>query len=131
MMLQGVGMGKPIVYIASPYTRGDVAINTHFQCEVFDRLMSDGKVWPVAPLWSHFQHTVFPRPYQEWIDYDQALLHLYDACLRLAAEIPHLNYKQWESNGADNEVKTFQRLSKPVFHSVADLYAWVDQRGKG
>lgn len=34
---------KPIVYIASPYTGGDVAINTHFQCRVFDQLLEDGK----------------------------------------------------------------------------------------
>ena len=40
----GASMPKPVVYIASPYTKGDVAMNTHFQCKVFDRLLSDGKV---------------------------------------------------------------------------------------
>ena len=62
-------------------------MNTHFQCKVFDLLLSEGKVWPIAPLWSHFQHTIFPRPYEDWIAYDQSLLHLYDACLRLTAEL--------------------------------------------
>lgn len=81
---------KPTVYIASPYTGGDVAINTHYQCRIFDKLLDDGKVLPVAPLWSHFQHTAFPRKYQDWIDYDQAMLPLYDACLRLNAELQGL-----------------------------------------
>ncbi len=124
-------MPKPIVYIASPYTKGDVAMNTHYQCKVFDQLLSDGKVWPIAPLWSHFQHTVFPRPYQDWIDYDQALLHLYDACLRLTAELPGVNYRQHESSGAEKEVKTFQLMGKPVFHNIEELYQWVDARAKG
>jgi hypothetical protein len=124
-------MPKPIVYIASPYTKGDVAMNTHFQCKVFDRLLSDGKVWPIAPLWSHFQHTVFPRPYADWIAYDQALLHLYDACLRLTAELPTVDYSQHESTGAENEVKSFQSMGKPVFFSIENLYEWVDAQTQG
>jgi hypothetical protein len=117
---------KPIVYIASPYTKGDVAINTHFQCRIFDKLLSDGKVLPVAPLWSHFQHILFPRPYEDWIQYDQEMLTLYDCCLRLAAKAPERNYEQAESTGADAEVASFRNMEKPVFYSVDDLYAWVD-----
>lgn len=120
------GSPRPVVYIASPYTNGDVAMNTHFQCWVFDRLLNDGKVWPVAPLWSHFQHTVFPRPYQDWIEYDQALLRLYDACLRLSAELSSVGYSQGDSHGADAEVKTFENHGKPVFYSIDSLYEWVD-----
>jgi hypothetical protein len=45
-------------------------MNANFQCNVFNRLLSDARVLPVAPLWTHFQHLVFPRPYQDWIDYD-------------------------------------------------------------
>ena len=117
---------RPVVYIASPYSKGDPAINTHFQCSVFDRLMNDGRVLPIAPLWSHFQHTLFPRPYKDWVSYDLALLERYDACLRLAAEIPGLGYAESESSGADGEVRTFQELGKPVFRSIEDLYKWVD-----
>jgi hypothetical protein len=117
---------KPIVYIASPYTGGDVAMNTHFQCKVFDTLLGDGKVTPIAPLWSHFQHTLFPRPYGDWIAYDQALLHLYDACLRLNAAIPMLGYQQSDSKGADAEVATFEKLGRPIFFAIADLYRWAE-----
>jgi len=119
-------MRKQIVYIASPYTKGEVSINTHFQCMIFDQLLTDGKVWPVAPLWSHFQHTVFPRPYKDWIAYDQALLPLYDACLRLTARLERLGYEQHDSAGADGEVEIFKQLGKPVFTNIRDLYVWVD-----
>lgn len=116
---------KPTVFIASPYTKGDVAMNTHFQCKIFDQLLTDGKVLPIAPLWSHFQHILFPRPYADWIQYDQDMLRLYDCCLRLSV---HLNdYKQDESTGADGEVASFLKLRKPVFYSIEDLYAWVDR----
>lgn len=116
---------RPWVYIASPYTKGDVAINTRFQCEVFDRLMNEGRVWPFAPLLSHFQHTVFPRHYQDWVNYDLAILPRMDALLRLNAELPALSYFQSESSGADGEVARFQELGKPVFYSIEELYAWL------
>lgn len=120
------GDSRPVVYIASPYSKGDPAINTHFQCSVFDRLMNDGRVLPVAPLWSHFQHTLFPRRYEDWVSYDLALLERYDACLRLAAEVPALGYAVSESSGADGEVQKFEEMGKPVFRSVEELYSWVD-----
>lgn len=119
-------MKKPIIYIASPYTNGDPAINVRFQCRIFDQLLSDGRVWPIAPLWTHFQHTLFPRPYEDWLEYDKALLHLYDGCLRLNAEESALNYKEEDSSGADCEVEAFQLMGKPVFYSIESLYEWVE-----
>lgn len=118
---------KPTVFIASPYTRGDPAINTHFQCQMFDRLLTEGKVLPVVPLWTHFQHLLFPRPYADWLAYDQAMLRLYDCCLRLDATHEASGYCESKSSGADAEVETFRRLGKPVFFSVDSLYAWVEQ----
>lgn len=119
-------MKKLIVYIASPYSKGDAAINTHFQCRVFDRLMNDGRVWPVAPLWTHFQHTLFPRRYEDWIAYDRALLELYDACLRLNAEFAETGYSEARSSGADGEVEYFKSVGKPVFYSIESLYQALD-----
>ena len=118
-------MTKPIVYIASPYTKGDPAINTHFQCSIFNELMDDGLVWPVAPLWSHFQHTIMPRPYKDWVGYDLAMITRYDACLRLDASIQSLNYNIHESSGADGEVAAFLAMDKPVFYDKISLYEWV------
>lgn len=117
---------KPTVYIASPYTKGDPAINTHFQCEVFDRLLQDGRVYPIAPLWTHFQHTLFPLLYDKWREYDNGLIPLYDACLRLSSESSRCDYGESRSTGADEEVELFRRLGKPVFFSLERLFEWVD-----
>jgi hypothetical protein len=119
---------KPLVYIASPYTKGDPAINTHFQAKVFDELMNDGVVIPFVPLVSHFLHLISPRPYQDWIEYDLALIPRCDACLRLDAVHVPLGYKETRSSGADGEVAECQRLGKPVFYNKQDLYAWVMQQ---
>jgi len=116
---------KPIVYIASPYSGGDPCINTYCQCKLFDELLTEGIVLPVAPLWSHFQHNMFPRPYEDWIVYDRAMLRLYDACLRVDAELSRINYLQKDSKGADEEVEYFKSLNKPVFYSKEDLYLWA------
>jgi hypothetical protein len=116
---------RPVVYIASPYSKGDPAINARFQCRIFDELMSAGLVWPVAPLWSHFQHTVYPRCYEDWIAYDLALIPRYDACIRLDAEDGRVGYAESRSTGADNEAAEFLRLGKPVFHSIDALHAWA------
>lgn len=116
---------RPFVYVASPYTRGDQAINTHFQCRIFDILMTQGIVWPYVPLWSHFQHSVLPRKYTDWTDYDNAIIPRMDACVRLDAHEPSLGYLQHESSGADAEVELFKSLGKPVFYSLADLTAWA------
>lgn len=118
---------KPLVYIASAYTKGDPAINTHFQCMIFDHLMTDGIVLPYPPLWSHFQHTLFPRPYKDWVEYDLALITKMDACLRLTAEYysRHIKYSQQESSGADNEVEAFLQAGKPVFYDIESLHDWA------
>lgn len=115
----------PVVYIASPYSQGDRHLNTHFQCDVFDRFLMGGVVTPIAPLWSHFQHCIHPRPYADWLAYDLKILERCDALIRLNAHLPHLGYKQAESNGADNEVIEAKRLGKPVFYDVISLYSWA------
>lgn len=119
-------MKKPFVYIASPYTKGDPAINTGFQCRIFEDLMNTGLVYPYAPLWSHFQHTYYPRPYQDWINYDLAIIERMDACLRLNATGPN-GYRQCESSGADGEVQLFEEQGKPVFYTVNNLISWARQ----
>ena len=123
---------KPLIYLASPYTRGDPALNTHFQCLVFDRLLTDGIITPFMPLWSHFQHMIKPRPYQDWIDYDLEVLHHCDGLIRLEARVTQLSrgvfYRQYESPGADGEVDFMKQLGKPVFTSVEDCYEYFQRK---
>lgn len=120
---------KPFVYIASPYTKGDPCINARFQCETFDQLLGDRIVTPYVPLISHFQHTMFPRPYQDWIQYDLDIIPRFDACLRLNAKFEPLGYVKSRSSGADGEIALFMKLEKPVFYSISALYSWVQSKG--
>ena len=114
-------MNKPLVYIASPYTQGQVDLNVHFQLKTFNRLMRDDLCIPVAPLWAHFQHLAFPLRYERWIEYSLAIAERCDICLRLAAEVGD-SYYQYESAGADKEVQLFLTQKKPVYFSVRDLH---------
>ena len=122
-------MSKLWVYIASPYTKGDTAINVRAQMEAFDKLLTMGVV-PIAPLYSHFQHMFIPRPYQDWIDLDLEIVKRCDACLRLTASHDYADgttYRQSESSGADGEVAEFRRQGKSVFHSIAEVADWLER----
>jgi hypothetical protein len=69
---------KKKVYIASPYTKGDIAVNVKRQIDVADELMTLGYA-PFVPLYSHFQHMVHPRPYTDWVEIDLEWVPVCDA----------------------------------------------------
>jgi hypothetical protein len=98
------------VYIASPYTIGDVAKNVATQIEVADRLMDLGYV-PFVPLLAHFQHMHCHRPYQDWIDLDLAWLPCCNVLLRLPGK----------SLGADMEVEYARKLDIAVVYGIQEL----------
>ena len=123
---------KKWIYIASPYTKGDVAINVRTQMTAFDKLLSMGVI-PIAPLYSHFQHLFIPRPYQDWINLDLEIIQRCDACLRLYSayefrredDDDHSSYYQSESSGADGEVAEFLKLGRPVFKTFNEIENWI------
>jgi Domain of unknown function (DUF4406) len=98
------------VYIASPYTVGDVAVNVKRQLDCADELMNLGFI-PFVPLYSHFQHLIHPRPYDDWLKLDFEWLPTCDCILRLSGE----------SKGADKEVQYATELNKPIFYSINEL----------
>jgi hypothetical protein len=98
------------VYIASPYTLGDVAVNVKRQIDAVDELMNCGFA-PFAPLYSHFQHMAHPRPYEDWVNIDLEWVKVCDCVLRLDGE----------SKGADGEVIFARRMGKPIFGSIGDI----------
>ena len=99
------------VYIASPYTKGDVAVNVHKQMECADSLIALGFA-PFVPLYSHFQHMFFPRPYEDWIKLDNEWVLSCDCLLRL----------EGESKGADLEVDLALINNIPVYYAIEKLY---------
>jgi len=99
-----------IVYIASPYTKGDVAVNVRNAIIMADKLREYNYL-PFCPLWTHFWHFLIPHPYKYWTEMDLEWLHICDCILRLPGD----------SFGADKEVEYMLRLGKPVFYSLLDL----------
>jgi len=101
------------VYIASPYTLGDVAQNVRRQIDAADTLMKYGFA-PHVPLLSHFWHFVHPHLHSEWLEQDIVWLKSCDYVLRLDGE----------STGADKEVEIALANDIPVFYLFGDLLKW-------
>jgi len=98
------------VYVASPYTLGDVAINVHRQIAIGEELIQLGYV-PFLPLLAHFQHLVYPHPHQIWMKLDLEWVKCCDILLRL----------EGSSKGADIEEEEARRWLIPIAYSVEEL----------
>lgn len=98
------------VYIAGPYTKGDVAVNVR-NAIIAGNIAADFGHVPFIPHLSHFWHMQCPHEYEFWMEQDLEWLKMCDALLRLPGE----------SAGADQEVESMIAQGKPVFYSVFDL----------
>ncbi len=99
------------IYVAGPYTQGDVAVNVRNAYEAATWL-ADREFAPFVPHHTHFWHMLFPRPYESWLRLDLEFLSCCDAMLRLPGD----------SVGADAEVSAAKSLGIPVFDDVMTLY---------
>ena len=95
------------VYIAGPYTKGDVALNVRNAITAGQKVFKAGH-FPYIPHMTHFWHMIFPGPYQQWIDIDLEWLPTCDVLIRLPGE----------SSGADNEVKYAFEKKIRVFYGL-------------
>ena len=110
MPLQPEPQNRPRVYIAGPYSGGDVAVNVRKAMQTWNRLWELG-FSPLAPHLTHFLHMNHPRPYPDWLEYDREWLVTVDAVFRMPGE----------SKGADAEVALAKQHGIPVFTSVRKL----------
>ena len=101
------------VYVAGPYTRGDVAANVAAAVKAGQELLSAGHI-PFVPHLTHFWHLLHHNPYEAWLAYDLEWLKLCDVVVRLPGE----------SAGADKEVAWAEAKGLPVFPSVASFLTW-------
>jgi len=102
------------VYIASAYTKGDVAVNVKRQMDIANELIILGYA-PFVPLYSHFQHMAHPQPYEVWTKLDNIWVLACDYLLR---------FDDSESKGADAEVELALANGIPVFRSVQELVTY-------
>ena len=98
------------IYIAGPYTQGDVAQNVFNAIKVADVLVAMGHT-PYIPHLTHFWHLVSPKEWSFWIKYDSQFLPLCDCLFRL----------EGASKGADSEVHQATVLGLPVYYSLEEL----------
>ena len=109
------------VYVAGPYTVGDIACNVAKNIRIGDKLLKLGYT-PFVPLLTHFWHILYPNHYDVWMDYDEKWVLSCDVLLRTPGE----------SSGADKEVKLAIAHNIPVVYSVAELLRKypIDIKGK-
>lgn len=105
------------VYIASPYTKGDTAVNVRNSILMADYLANCG-VHPKCPLLTHWWHLVAPRPYEFWLEYDLIEMMECDVMIRMAGE----------SSGADREVEEWNKAhaseNLPYYFDITKGNAW-------
>jgi len=92
------------VYIAGPYTKGDVVLNVRKAVETGQKVLEKGH-WPYIPHLTHFWHMLYPGEYQQWLDLDMEYLRVCHALVRIPGD----------SSGADLEVAEANRLGIPVY----------------
>ena len=95
------------VYIAGPYTHGDVARNVRAAIDAAHAIREAGHT-PLVPVLSHFWHMIHPRAYEDWLAMDLEWLEVCDAVVRLPGHSP----------GADRETAEAARIGLPVYHGV-------------
>ena len=115
-------MNKPLVYLAGPYSKGDVAQNVYNALRLADYIVQTGEAVPYVPHLTHFWHMMFPQPYEWWLEYDLIWLEKCDALIRIAGE----------SGGADKEVVFANKKDLPCFllkgyelQSLSELDRWL------
>lgn len=98
------------IYVAGPYTKGDVAQNVREAIMAGNNLRALGHT-PFIPHLTHFWHMLIPREIDYWYSYDMEWLEQCEAVFRLPGE----------SKGADKEVERAKELGMPVFTSYLDV----------
>ena len=112
-------MGRIYVYIAGPYSQGDVIENVRWAIDMAEILTDHGLV-PFVPhltaLWAfRYAHEI-----HFWYDYDLSWLIHCDCLLRLPGE----------SEGADAEVEFAKAHGMLVFNHVDDCLKWAQNQSK-
>jgi hypothetical protein len=98
------------IYVAGPYTKGDVAINVHNAIMAAEELVRKGHT-PYIPHLTHFWHLVCPHEIEFWYNYDLTWLKYCDAIVRLPGE----------STGADKEVELARVWGLRVFDATESV----------
>jgi hypothetical protein len=109
-------MKRPIVYVAGPYSGGNVSRNVQKALQQGDIIYDMGAL-SFVPHLCHLWDLVTPQPYHYWLNMDMEWLEQVQACFRMEGESP----------GADKEVARCEELGIPVFTDIFKLQDWIDK----
>lgn len=98
------------IYIAGPYSQGNITENLREAITMGDILFSLG-FYPYIPHLTHYWHQIYPRSWDEWMKQDLVFLELCQGLLRIPGE----------SKGADKEAEIATQLGIPVYYSLEEL----------
>ncbi len=101
---------KLLIYIAAPYSLGDVVANVRVACEIADTILGRGHI-PFIPHLFHFWHFVSPKPWEEWMEIGKVNLERCDALLRVGGI----------SIGADIEVEIAKERGIPIYYGINEI----------
>lgn len=111
---------KPIIYIAAPYSNGEMNSGKTPEKIIMDNIinslrvgneLADAGFIPFAGNLYHYWHMAYPRDYESWFEIVTAHLPHCKAVLRL----------EGLSSGADREVEMANKLGIPVFYDIQTL----------
>lgn len=101
------------IYIASPYTKGNIDNNVHASLKAAEALI-DVDLVPFCPLLYHYWDRWHHREYEYWASLGLKWLRKCDAVLRLPGDSP----------GAEMEIERAKSLGIDIFYSFNDLITW-------
>jgi hypothetical protein len=107
-----------LIYVAGPYSKGDIAENVSKAIWVGHEVMDYGHT-PIVPHLSHFMHLVRQRAYEEWMTADFELIRRCDVLVRI----------EGESAGSDIEVDLADQLGIPVVYQLGNKWVYKTSNG--
>lgn len=106
------------VYISSPHSLGDTEENVNVQHVAFNSLMNIG-CYPFAPLFTHYNELIYPKPYKDYINWACEWVIACDALLRLPGKSEGVNAEVSVAESYEVEVlDSAWKLSKYVMENV-------------
>jgi len=106
------------IYVAGPYSQGNVNRNVAQAMAVGMRVMDAGHV-PFVPHLSHFWDVTCPRDYETWMRWCLEWLRQCEALVRIAGP----------SSGADREVVCAREMKIPVFDAGSEGFGlWMREQ---
>jgi hypothetical protein len=104
------------IYVAGPYTKGDVEKNVARAIFIGDWITAFGHTVFIPHL-THFWHKQHAHEWEFWMKQDFEWLRACDAVFRI----------EGESKGADMEVELAKELGKPVYYDIPEIAALVKE----